>query len=275
MIVRRPLYNYTPAAVRLASPCRDVETGLVNFVFHVAGAQLSQVAQHLCENVFDQWRPHLTLLVAFGVDNAIEAVVADVEGGAKAMAAVFGSIDIHASQFFHVMLRAQHRSDKQFIDREALHAERVGEVACNLVEQACCPWHEIGRAVAEAVDAIERIVADIDQSAFFVLRCLAVGDAADAQALGRQQLHIVEVGETSFVVTHASHLVLHRSALGIGEFQRFAWCREQSVDALAVDDDGVVSDIVDGFVADVATICARTSADEAAREQCSQGQLKI
>ena len=107
------------------------------------------------------------------------------------------------------------------------------------------------------------------------MRRLAVGDAADAQALGRQQLHIVEVGETSFVVAHASHLVLHRSAFGIGEFQRFAWCREQSVDALAVDDDGIVRDIVDGFVADVATICAGTTADEAAREQCSQGQLKI
>lgn len=88
MIIRRPLYNYTAAAVRLWSPCRDVETGLVNFVFHVAGAQLSLVAQHLCKNVFEQRRPHLSLLFALGVEHAIETVVADVEGGAKAVATV-------------------------------------------------------------------------------------------------------------------------------------------------------------------------------------------
>lgn len=173
------------------------------------------------------------------------------------------------------MLCAQHRGDKQLVKRKALYAERVGEVACNLVEQTGSARHQIGCAVAEVVHAIERIVAHIDQSALLVLRRLPVGYAADAQPLGRGQLHIVEVGEASLVVAHAAHSVLHRLAVGVGEPYRFAWRREQAVNALTVGNDGIGRATFEGFVTDVAAIRTCTTADEAAQQQCSQGQLEI
>ena len=87
---------------------------------------------------------------------------------------------------------------------------------------------------------VKRVVVDVHEVFLASLRLFPVSNLRDSQPLCRCQLHVVHVGETVLVVANAPNFILHRCAVGMLQYERFAWHGEQAVDVAAVDDDGVV-----------------------------------
>ena len=112
-----------------------MKAGLSRFIANVACAHHALVAQHFRENVLQASVVYPSFALVVFVCNAIKAVVADVERCAEAMAAVFRRVTVDAAQFRYVLVRAEHRTDNDFVKRIALPLQRVDEATRNLIEQ--------------------------------------------------------------------------------------------------------------------------------------------
>ena len=122
----------------------------------------------------------------------------------------------------------------------ALPLQRVDEATRNLIEQTLGAGNKIRDGVGEMLHPVKRVVVDVHEVFLASLRLFSVSNLRDSQPLCRCQLHVVHVGETVLVVANAPNLILHRCAVGMLQYERFAWHGEQAVDVAAVDDDGVV-----------------------------------
>ena len=224
----------------VASPRSDVKAGLSRFIANVACAHHALVAQHLRENVLQSSVVYPSFALVIFVCNAIKAVVADIERCAEAVAAVFRRVTVDAAQFRYVLVRAEHRTDNDFVKRIALPLQRVDEATRNLIEQTLGAGNKIRDGVGEMLHPVKRVVVDVHEVFLAPLRLFPVSNLRDSQPLCRCQLYVVHVGETVLVVANAPNLILHRCAVGMLQYERFAWHGEQAVDMAAVDDDGVV-----------------------------------
>lgn len=222
------------------SSCCDVKTGLPRLIAHVACAHHALVAQHLGEDVLQASVVYPSFAFVVFVCNAVEAVVANVERCAETVAAVLRRITVYAAQFRHVLVRAEHRAHNDFVERIPLPLQRVDKAPRNLIEQTLGAWNKVRNGVGETLHFIKRVVVDIHEFFLSPLRLFPVGNLRDAQSLCRGQLHVVHVGEAVLVIADAPNLVLHRGAVGMLQYERFARHGEQAVDVAAVDDDGIV-----------------------------------
>lgn len=217
-----------------------MKAGLSRFIANVACAHHALVAQHLRENVLQSSVVYPSFALVVFVCNAIKAVVADIERCAEAVAAVFRRVTVDAAQFHYVLVRAEHRTDNDFVKRIALPLQRVDEATRNLIEQTLGAGNKIRDGVGEMLHPVKRVVVDVHEVFLASLRLFPVSNLRDSQPLCRCQLHVVHVGETVLVVANAPNLILHWCAVGMLQYERFAWHGEQAVDVAAVDDDGVV-----------------------------------
>ena len=133
-----------------------------------------------------------------------EAGISDVKSGAVAMGALFGGIDIVPPQPLHILFRTQHTGNYYLVHRHTLHTKTIHEGTAYTLQKHACPWHQIGNAAVHArVYVIVRTGSGVYQFLFPLLGFLAVGNGRHAPLLCGHNLHILQVGETILIGTHA------------------------------------------------------------------------
>lgn len=113
----------------------DVEAGLLNLVFDVAGASFSLIAEHLREYLFEFYRPCFGLLGEIRILHAVEDVVGNVEGGAKAVARLFGGVAVATAQATDVLIGAKHGGHHHLVERYAFRCQTVKERVSDFIEK--------------------------------------------------------------------------------------------------------------------------------------------
>ena len=106
-----------------------MEASLLDFVLDVAQLLLADITQHFAQHPFQGVVLHgSTLGTVWRRDRCI-TVVADVERGAEAMAALLGSVSIALCQSGHIVFRPQDARYDDFVQRDAFYVEAVELVA--------------------------------------------------------------------------------------------------------------------------------------------------
>ena len=134
----------------------------MHLVFDIAAVALAHVAHHLGKHIFQRVVAHLAAMLARCL-NGLIAVVANVEGGAVEVAAVLRCIAVFLAQGSHILLRPHDARYDDFMQWNALHLQTVVKVAADVLQQNGSAGHEIGNAVAQAVDIEIGIGTHIDE----------------------------------------------------------------------------------------------------------------
>jgi hypothetical protein len=100
-----------------------VETALLYLVLYVASTGFAEIAEHFGEDPLEGVAPHGSTRFFVGIGDGFEAVVADVDGGTEAVAALLGCVTVVASQLLHIFLGAQHGAYDYLVEGDALDGQ--------------------------------------------------------------------------------------------------------------------------------------------------------
>ena len=195
-----------------------MKTALLHFVFDVAAALFTHIAQHLGEHPLQRVVAHHAARGAVGILNRLIAVITDVEGGAVEMAGVLGGIAVAPAELHHIVLRAQHARDDEFMEGHTFHVEAVEERLTDILQKHGGPGHQIRNAGVERIDVIIRIGTHIDELTLARLGIGAILYRRDAPPIGCHQLNGIRIGESRRITGNGAYPVasgLLRGALGL------------------------------------------------------------
>ena len=201
-----------------------METSLFAFVLHVAITGFASIAQDFGEDILEGVVANGTPLRLVGRRDSMIASVGNVEGGAQTMTTLIGSINIYAAQANNILLGTQDAGDDDGVQGYLLNSQRIQKTAADMLEQHARTRDKIRYAALHTrVDAIEWIVAHIDQLVLAGLGLLAIVYRPNAIAQGCLHLYILQVVETCIVGMNTTKAVF------VGEIERCG-CREQRRD---------------------------------------------
>ena len=93
------------------------------------------------------------------------------------------------------MSSLQYAACYDFVERHPLYVEGVVEGSSDVMEQYRSFRHEIGDACTEAVNVEPRRCTDIDQLVLTLLCLFCIGNWLHSPFPGREELHVVGIGE--------------------------------------------------------------------------------
>ena len=125
-----------------------MEAPLLDLILDIAQPFFATITQYLRKDELQRVVAHGTTVRIIGRSHCVVAVVGDVEGGAKAMAALLGGIAIDATQTSHIFLGAQHTGDDDGVQRNLLHGQRIEKTASDVLQQMTGLGHQIGNTAA-------------------------------------------------------------------------------------------------------------------------------
>lgn len=218
----------------------------MHLVLYVACAGKALVAQHFGQYGLEGGDP-VDAAVALGGEFE-KAVVGYVEGGAVAVARVFGGVAVEAAQAGYVLVGAEYGGDDEFVGGVAFGDEGVVEGAGYGVEQRGGAGHKVGDGLAQGIDVVVGIVGYVDKAVHAPAGLGAVGYVGDACAGGGGKLYVVEVGKGGFKAGHAHDAVFYGGAVGAQQGEGAARAQQQAVDGAGLQLDAVGAVVRGGAV---------------------------
>ena len=100
---------------------RNVETSLLNLIFHQTLVLFSCIVEHLAKDPFKRVVTHLSATRSVWIFHSLVTIVAHIEGCAIKMATVLCGIAVLAAQFFDIGFCTQHAGNNNLMQGNTLY----------------------------------------------------------------------------------------------------------------------------------------------------------